>query len=69
MLNSNVYRAKVQQQDAATASTDNDPGRPQKTSDLHQRLLKTAMQLVHTEEVTGSIPVSPTDVNPSQRLC
>src|SRR5690242_15662794 len=26
------------------------------------------MPLVHTEEVTGSIPVSPTDVRPAQRL-
>jgi Restriction endonuclease NaeI len=26
------------------------------------------MRLVHTEEVTGSIPVSPTDVRPAQRL-
>src|ERR1700720_1288338 len=25
-------------------------------------------RLVHTEEVTGSIPVSPTDVRPAQRL-
>jgi hypothetical protein len=50
----------VQQQSAATAAADSDPRRPVKTSDLHQRPLPTAMHIVHTEEVTGSIPVSPT---------
>ena len=41
--------------------------RPTQTYDLRQRPASTAMKLVHTEEVTGSIPVSPTDVRPAQR--
>ena len=51
---------EVQQQSAATAPHDTDPIRPPKSSDLRQRPLTTSMRLVHTEEVTGSIPVSPT---------
>ena len=58
----------VQQQNAATAPTTFYLSPPTKASDLHQRPLPTSMQLVHTEEVTGSIPVSPTDVRPAQRL-
>jgi hypothetical protein len=48
------------QQGAATAPTSSDLSRPAKAFDLRQRLLSTCVQLVHTEEVTGSIPVSPT---------
>ena len=33
---------------------------PKQALDLRQRPPSTSMQLVHTEEVTGSIPVSPT---------
>ena len=53
----------VQQQSAATAPTRTDPRRPGKASDLCQRPPTTVMRLVHTEEVTGSIPVSPTSLN------
>jgi hypothetical protein len=31
--------------------------------DLRRRLALTSMQLVYTEEVTGSIPVSPTQLS------
>jgi hypothetical protein len=35
---------------------------------LHQRRASTGMQLVHTEEVTGSIPGSPTHPATSHEL-
>ena len=50
----------VQQRSTATLPTDTDPIRPAQAYDLHQRPALTSVLLVHTEEVTGSIPVSPT---------
>ena len=42
---------------------------PQRTAADQRRAIGSAGErLVHTEEVTGSIPVSPTDVRPGQRL-
>jgi hypothetical protein len=42
---------------------------PRRTARYQRRAIGSAGErLVHTEEVTGSIPVSPTDVNPGQRL-
>ena len=40
------------------------PGR----QDQHRAIGSAGERLVHTEEVTGSIPVSPTDVKPVQML-
>ena len=51
---------EVQQRSTATLPPDTDLIRPTKPCELHQRPASTGMQLVHTEEVTGSIPVSPT---------
>ena len=44
-------------------------GPPRRTAPHQQRAIGSAGErLVHTEEVTGSIPVSPTDIRPGQRL-
>ena len=50
----------VQHASTATLSAITDLIRPMQARHLHQRPTMTAMPLVHTEEVTGSIPVSPT---------
>jgi hypothetical protein len=54
---------KVQQRSTATLSTDIDLTRPNQAYDLRQRPALTYMLLVHTEEVTGSIPASPTQLS------
>jgi hypothetical protein len=59
---------QAQQEGTATLPTDIDLIRPVQAFELRQRPRSTSMQLVHTEEVTGSIPVSPTDVKPVQTL-
>jgi hypothetical protein len=51
---------QVQQGSTATLPPDIDLIRLIKACELRQRPTLTFMQLVHTEEVTGSIPVSPT---------
>jgi len=44
----------------ATLPSSTDPIRLIRAHDLRQRRALTFVRLVHTEEVTGSIPVSPT---------
>jgi len=58
---------EVQQRSAATLPSDTDLIRPTKAYELHQRPASTGMQLVHTEEVTASIPVSPTQLSGRER--
>ena len=41
---------------------------PEAVTDRRRAIGSAGERLVHTEEVTGSIPVSPTDVSPGQRL-
>ena len=55
--------SRVQQKCTATLPTNMDLIRPAQASDLHQRPASTNMQLVHTEQVTGSIPESPTQLS------
>ena len=62
-------RTPVQQGSTATLPFGIDLIRPVQASELHQRPTSTAMRLVHTEEVTGSIPVSPTQKTASHRPC
>src|SRR5580700_5216611 len=50
----------IQQISTATSPPSTDFIRPQQTCELRQRPVLTSMPLVHTKEVTGSIPVSPT---------
>jgi hypothetical protein len=57
-------RRAVQQICTATYPPSTDPMRPKQTRELYQRPAETSMPLVHTEEVTGSIPVSPTGSGP-----
>ena len=43
------------------------PSAPEAVRDRRRAIGSAGERLVHTEEVTGSIPVSPTDVTPAQR--
>ena len=56
----------VQHGSSATVPESSDLIRPVKIPDLHQRPSTTCMPLVHTEEVTGSNPVAPTDLDKYQ---
>jgi len=52
-----------QQESTATWPSAIDLMQPIQAYDLRQRPASISMQLVHTEEVTGSIPVSPTQLS------
>ena len=52
----------VQHTSTATSPSGTGLIRPGQTYELRQRPVLTFLPLVHTEEVTGSIPVSPTQL-------